>query len=298
VTSGEFFKPIELADRDIFKNFLIHDHPGISECSFTNLFVWKRRYNPLWTVQEECLLLVCLPGDEEPFALPPVGTGDRVEGVYLLMEAMADLGASPRICRVPESFISAYLDHERFFWSLDRDNSDYIYFTRDLIELSGNRLHKKKNHLNHFMRHNVFEYRPMDLEMIECVLDMQEEWCQVRECIESNELVSEDYAIRQALTHFEELNLEGGVIVMGGKVEAFSLGELLTSDTAVIHFEKANPSIPGLYAAINQLFCSHAWPLTTYINREQDLGKEGLRRAKESYRPHHMLHKFTVLPLT
>ncbi len=292
----ELFKPIELFEKDIFRDFLRHEHPGISELSFTNLFVWRNRYNPLWTLRKGCLLIICLSNDEEPFALPPSGAGDKLDAVSFLMEAMADLGARPRICRATEGLIKDYLDPGHFLSSLDRDNSDYIYLTKKLMELSGNRLHKKKNHLNHFMRNNVFEYRPMDLETIECVLDMQEEWCQVRDCLESSELVSEDYAIREALSHFEELQLRGGVILMGGKVEAFSLGELLKSDTAVIHFEKANPSIQGLYAAINQLFCLKEWSGTTYINREQDLGKEGLRRAKESYRPYQMLHKFTVLP--
>ena len=78
---------------------------------------------------------------------------------------------------------------------------------------------------------------------------------------------------------------------MNSKVEAFSLGEPLNEETAVIHIEKANPNIPGLYTAMNQLFCLNAWVDMTYINREQDLGAEGLRKAKKSYHPHHMVDK-------
>jgi hypothetical protein len=106
----------------------------------------------------------------------------------------------------------------------------------------------------------------------------------------------EDYAIHQALTHFEELDYQGGAIQIDGKIEAFSLGEPLNADTAVIHIEKANPDIPGLYSAINQYFCTNAWSDMEWINREQDLGIEGLRNAKESYHPHHMVNKYTIRP--
>lgn len=102
--------------------------------------------------------------------------------------------------------------------------------------------------------------------------------------------------MREALTHFEELEYRGGAIEIDSRIEAFSLGEPLNTDTAVIHIEKANPEIPGLYAAMNQLFCQNAWSDMAYINREQDLGIEGLRKAKESYNPHHIAKKFTICP--
>jgi hypothetical protein len=125
---------------------------------------------------------------------------------------------------------------------------------------------------------------------------MQEAWCRLRECVEKPDLLAEDYAVRDALTHFEELGYQGGVILINSAVEAFSLGETLNRDTAVIHIEKANPDILGLYAAINQLFCLNAWSEVTYINREQDMGVEGLRKAKESYYPHHMVNKYILKP--
>jgi hypothetical protein len=110
------------------------------------------------------------------------------------------------------------------------------------------------------------------------------------------DLLAEDFAVHEALTFFEELGFKGGAILINSVVEAFSLGEPLNEDMAVIHIEKANPEIPGLYAAINQLFCLNAWSEVTYINREQDMGSEGLRKAKESYYPHHMVNKYIVKP--
>ena len=118
----------------------------------------------------------------------------------------------------------------------------------------------------------------------------------MKECVEDPDLHSEDYAIHGAMTHFEELDFKGGAVQIDSRIEAFSLGETLNDDTAVIHIEKANPDIPGLYAAINHLFCSNTFSGMMYINREQDLGMEGLRKAKESYYPHHMVSKYTIYP--
>jgi hypothetical protein len=178
----------------------------------------------------------------------------------------------------------------------DRDNSDYVYLAKDLISLSGNKYHRKKNHLNQFIKNHAFEYHPLNTELVRRVLGMQEAWCQIRECVVKPDLLAEDFAVREALTYFEELGYQGGAVLINSVVEAFSLGEPLNEDAAVIHIEKANLEIPGLYAAINQLFCLNAWSNFTYINREQDMGSEGLRKAKESYYPHHMVNKYTLIP--
>jgi hypothetical protein len=290
------FLPIDLSAKTIFDEVLRIDPMGISELTFTNLFVWRKRYRPLWRLRDGCLLIIMNPEGEAAFALPPAGTGDKREAMdYLAGYLQAEFGSS-RFCRVPEHFLDKYVDKSRFHFLPDRDNSDYVYRTQDLIELSGNRLHAKKNHVNRFKRENKFQYRSMNLETVEMVLDMQEEWCQMKSCTQDPDLMSEDYAIKETLTNFDKLEVKGGLILMNGRVEAFSLGEMLSPDTAVIHFEKANPTINGLYAAINQMFCQNEWYHTSFVNREQDLGREGLRKAKESYRPHHMVNKFTVVP--
>jgi hypothetical protein len=146
------------------------------------------------------------------------------------------------------------------------------------------------------VRKNDFEYRPLDGDLVEKVMLMQESWCRMRECVINPELLAEDFAVREALTCFDALSFQGGAILIDGRVEAFSLGEALNRDTAVIHIEKANPHISGIYAAINQIFCKEAWSAFTYINREQDMGVEGLRKAKESYFPHHRVNKYTLVP--
>lgn len=290
------FKPIEIRHKEIFDRFFLQDPPETSELTFTNLFIWRHHYNPIWLQWENCLLIILQPAGMLPFCLPPVGPGDKKIALDILCERFKQFSPEVKVCRVGETFIKKHVDHERYVSFLDRDNSDYVYRTLDLIRLAGRKYHKKKNLLNRFIKNQTFEYRKLDIDIVECLLDMQEKWCRIKECTDKPDLLAEDYAVYEALTRFEELDYQGGAIRINSTIEAFSLGETLNTDTAVIHFEKANPDIPGLYSAMNQLFCNNKWSDLEYINREQDLGIEGLRKAKESYNPHHMVNKYTVRP--
>ena len=290
------FKQIKLSDRDDFEEFLSKDPPVISELTFTNLFMWRHCYHTLWQTWNNCLLIIMRPGDQPLFGLPPVGHGNKIEALNFLMDYLREASPDARICRVSEDFIEKHLDKDRYTIVEDRDNSDYVYLAQELAELSGNKFHKKKNHLNKFLKNYQFEYRRLDDELVERVLQMQEQWCELKDCLTNPNLVAEDRAVYEALTNYDSLGITGGAILIGSKVEAFTLGERLNSDTAVIHIEKANPEIPGLYTAINRFFCEDALLEFTYVNREQDLGVEGLRKAKQSYQPHHMVKKFTLKP--
>ena len=236
------------------------------------------------------------PGNEPLFGLPPVGRGDKIEALNFLMDYLREVSPDARICRVSDDFIEKHLDKNRYTIVEDRDNSDYVYLAQELAELPGNKFHKKKNHVNKFLKNYQFEYRRLDGELVERVLQMQEQWCELKDCLTNPNLLAEDRAVYEALTNHSSLGFTGGAILIDSKVEAFTLGERLNSDTAVIHIEKANPEIPGLYAAINRFFCEDALLEFTYVNREQDLGVEGLRKAKQSYQPHHMVKKFTLKP--
>jgi hypothetical protein len=290
------FKPIEIQDKPLFDEFLRKDPPRISELTFTNLFIWRHHYRPVWLQWNECILILFHPQTGSPYGLAPFGPGDKKSALDVLSEEIAKQTSDVRICRVGEEFIKNHVDPAKYAVVSDRDNSDYVYLAKDLISLSGNKYHRKKNHLNQFIKNFAFEYHPLSAALVKRVLGMQEAWCQIRECVEKPDLLAEDFAVREALTCYEELGYHGGAILINSVVEAFSLGEPLNEDTAVIHIEKANPDVPGLYAAINQLFCLNAWSNLTYINREQDIGSEGLRKAKESYYPHHMVDKYTLMP--
>jgi hypothetical protein len=290
------FKSLGIEDKPVFDQSFREDPPQISEMTFTNLFMWRHHYRPKWLEKEGCLCIIFEPREAQLYGLPPVGKGDKPKALSFLCEEICRVSREIRICRAGEEFVTAHVDQSRYTSLPDRNNSDYVYLTRDLVDLSGNKYHRKKNHLNQFMKRYDFEYRPLDVNLVERVLGMQETWCQMRECVLNPELLAEDFAVREALGFFGELGYQGGAILVDSRVEAFSLGEALNEDTAVIHIEKANPQIQGLYAAMNQIFCKETWSGFTYINREQDMGVEGLRKAKESYYPHHMVNKYSVIP--
>lgn len=291
----EGFHPLGLEDRGALGRALKHEQPVTSELTFTNLYMWRELYRPQLGELAGCLAVVCHVPGEAPFALPPFGPGEHAEAVAGLCRAMAAAGAEPRLARAPQALADA-LEPGSYTITPTPEHSDYVYLARELIDLPGRRFHKKKNHLNKFLKNNDFEYKRLDGELVESVLDMQNAWCQLRDCDSQPGLANEDQAIFNALSDFDRLDCLGGAIVIGGSVEAFTLGEPLNDVTAVVHIEKANPDIDGLYAAINNLFCRDAWGEMEYVNREQDLGLAGLRKAKRSYQPHHMVDKHLITP--
>jgi hypothetical protein len=253
--------------------------------------MWRHHYHFQWCLGADTLLIVGQTGDGPPFGLPPIGKGDLSPAFKQLFDYLGRHAQSPEIRRVPELLAKSYAGSLPFEVIPDPANSDYVYRTESLIDLSGRKYHRKRNHLKQFRNRYSYQYQSLASDLIEACLDLEEQWCHLRSCVENPALLNEEMAIREALLHFDKLDCLGGVILVDDKVVAFSLGEQLNPDTAVIHLEKANPELTGSYAVINQEFCQDAWSGFTYINREQDLGESGLRQAKLSYYPDHMSHK-------
>lgn len=291
------FKLLELEDKDIITRFLKQDPPVSSELNFTNLYMWRLHYRPHWREYGDCLLIVYRPDDEAPMALPPVGKGDKGAALEAIFQEMKALGHDPVVGRASKPFVDDWVDSGRFQVAARPDQSDYVYRTQDLASLSGRKYHQKKNHLNRFKKEYIFELKEITPELVPAVLDLQEGWCELRRCAEEPSLRNEDMAVYEALGRFKDLDCRGLAITIEGKVEAFALGEPLNDSTAVIHIEKANPDVNGSYAAINYFFCQVFLDDLEFVNREQDLGVDGLRRAKESYHPHHMVDKYDIRPL-
>jgi hypothetical protein len=258
------------------------------------LFIWRHHYHYQWCFRADTLLIVGQTDDEPPFALPPIGKGNLAPAFEQLLEYLARHAQTPEIRRVPESLAQHYAGSLPLEVIPDPANSDYVYRTESLINLRGRKYHRKRNHINQFSKQYSYRYESLERDLLEACLDLEEHWCRLRSCVENPALHQEEMAIREALLHFDQLDCLGGVILVDEKVVAFSLGEELNPDTAVIHLEKANSEFVGSYAVINQEFCQNGWSAFTYINREQDLGEPGLRQAKLSYYPDHMSDKVIV----
>ncbi len=287
-------KDLSLEDKPIFDLALKQFPPLISEFTFTNLFIWRHAYQIKISRLQNFLCLFAENG-EHPFFFSPIGEGDVAECCRTLLRSMKEKGVSVKIARVPEEVASRFdWKSEGFVVEFDRDQSDYVYLSEDLIHLQGRKYHRKRNHIKQFKEKYVYQYLPLTSELISDCLRLETEWCDLRHCEVMPGLHNESIAIKEAFAHFETLGVEGGVVLIDGKVEAFTLGEPLNHDTVVIHIEKANPAFEGLYPLINQAFLENHWSGYTYVNREQDLGEEGLRKSKESYFPHHMINKYTI----
>jgi hypothetical protein len=287
------FSPIRLEHQAEIAPLLAEEQPPSSELTFTNLYMWRHHYRfRVSKLSGTLLVLGQLPGSE-PFFLPPVGQGSAA----VCRRLLAGSKVARVIGRVPEG----YLEHcgirpEEFRVAEEPDQADYVYRTRDLIDLEGRGYDGKRNHLRRFLETYRWVYRRLSAELVPECLRLAEDWCRVRVCPRQLGLEAERVAIWEALENFGRLGYVGGAILVEGRLEAFSLGEGLNRECSVIHIEKANPDLRGIYQAINQQFQEHELAGWEFVNREQDLGDAGLRRAKLSYHPHHLVRKFTLRP--
>jgi uncharacterized protein len=291
------FKPIEIDDRQDIISILRTNRPGTSEMTFTNLFIWRKHYGFSWSMCKDCLCIIGKENSGPDFAMPPVGPSGRVDTGIKVLDWLKDAKgiSSPSIERADEAFAAEAARSSRLDAAEKREHFDYVYLTRDLIDLPGNRNRNKRNHINQFLRtYGSYTYEDLSEGYIEAALNLQEKWCQLRRCEEDLNLLGEWDAIREILDNYRALEVAGAVIIVDGQVKAFTLGESLSDDMALIHIEKADPSLLGLYQLINQQFCARRWNDVTFMNREQDLGIPGLREAKLSYNPDHFIKKYSV----
>lgn len=244
------------------------------------------------------MLLVKAGWDDVLFMLQPFGATDSQ--LPAVLTKMADWFASHNKKFRLKGISAAFADRiqklfpGKYAFKEDRNNYDYVYLASDLMELSGRKFSAKKNHINFFTTHYPgYRYLPMTEDIIPACIASAVEWYDRRTDTDYG-LENEKFAILEALGNFKYLGFQGGVIELYGKIEAFTCGELLNEDTAVIHIEKGNTEIRGLYQMINREFCRHAWSEAMYINREEDMGIEGLRRAKKSYNPVKMIEKYDM----
>ena len=260
--------------------------------TFTNLFVW-RNSRPI-SIGEVDGSLVFLANVKESPRNGKVVFGPPVGDIPLL-SVMNSLGIDiGGFVRIPEDTASL-LENEGLRIIADKNSADYVYRVTDLAKLEGRRFHKKRNLIKQCLNNYDCDYEEITARLIpECVA-MQDRWCEVRNCGLNPGLCNEYIAIREVFTQHESFHLVGGAIRVDGVIQAYAIGEELSPGTAVCHFEKAMPGIQGLGQLINQWFALYSLRDFDFVNREQDLGIPGLRQAKQSYYPHHMVNKFSAL---
>lgn len=288
------YRPLVLEDKPLFDGILRLFPPQVSELTFTNLFSWRRAYGFVVSSLLGYLLVGSSKG-ETLSLLDPIGPIPGKKAVIEECFKRSPDGAKLRFMRLPSETADLFAGDNNWAVEEDEDNSDYVYRAEDLIFLKGGAFDGKRNLIKRFQKSGNFEYAPLTEADIEESLSFQESWCQLRDCANTHGLATERQALQEMLVNFQALGLVGGVIRREGKIVALSLGEKLNPDTLVVHIEKADGSLPGVYQALNALFSASASAGLSFINREQDLGIPGLRQAKQSYHPHHMVRKYNLL---
>jgi len=284
------FKTIDLTMRDEVNDF-ISDYPlEASEYTFTNIFAFTAAYDFKISILGNSLIILQNHAPASFFC--PVGPVPDLGKLFDYLKTRAD---KPCIERVPEIFVKKYIEGNGKYSAVEeREHFDYIHDVKELIELSGRRFHDKKNKVNKFRKEYEYEYIPMTAELVGECIKFEDYWCEERDCEKDQGLSREKCAILKMLRNFEALAIKGGVIRLDDKIAALTLAEAYLPDTLVIHVEKANPDIPGLYQMINQEFLMHEGAGYAFVNREQDLGIEGMRSAKMSYNPVRFIKKYRV----
>lgn len=268
---------------------------------FANLYAWNAKFKTVFAIEHKTIFLRFQDSDGQLYYMMPIGKMPLREAFGRIMQD-AEENRIPFQMKGISKKMWEQIQHEMpdtFYYIPDRNNDEYLYFSERLIKLSGKKLQSKRNHINRFKADNPdWEYFPLTSrkELDECS-QMLDEWEEVNVAkIDFSQRY--DYIATKILLHdFDILQLRGGAVRVNGRIVAFTIGEPLTNDTFVVHVEKAFGGINGAYTIINQQFIEHEASEFTYINREEDMGMENLRKAKLSYYPDLLLEEAILIPL-
>lgn len=291
------FKPISIEDREIITSYTLPSNYQNCDYSFANMCSWQFLYGSEYAILDECLIIrFHIPSGRLAYMFP-LGKGD-LKKILEVMEAdslekgenLLLLGVTPEAQKDLESILPG-----QFHYISDRDYYDYIYLREDLVNLKGKKFQSKRNHINRFKSQYDYRLIPISHEIIPHCLELERKWFRAnQETADIDELSNEYRSMRFALENYGDLGLKGSALVVDCEIIAFSFGAPINHNTFGIHVEKADISYEGVFSVINNEVVSKIPEKYTYINREEDLGIPGLRKAKLSYNPHILLEKNAV----
>lgn len=298
------FKPLQAEDMSKIAPFYALRPNKTCDSVYLDSFIWRDYYQVKYTVSDEKAVLFLMEKDGEPFTAMPICREEDLSYYFnQLVEYFNEVLKKPlKIFLADEEAINYLkLDPDKFLVKEEEDLKDYLYDAEALRTLAGKKLHKKKNHLNSFLKQyeGRYEYRSLICSDREAVLSFLDEWWENK--VEAAEFIRQlDYevmGIHDILKNCSMLNVRMAGVYVDGSLKAFTIGTYNPLEKmAVIHIEKADPEVKGLYQFINQQFLIHGFSEEVkLVNREDDVGMEGLRRAKMSYYPIGFARKYGVI---
>ncbi len=293
------FKPIGLEDKADIESYTLRYAPANCDLAFANMYCWQFQYQSAWCIVDGFLVIrFRIGGGDRIGYMQPIGPGDFTHVLHLLEEDVQQEGQRLRIIGLTpegvETIRRAGLG--AFAFESDRNLEDYVYNASDLSGLPGSKYKAKRNHIHRFESEYTYRYVPMTREHASQCMQLEAEWRRTRQG-HTGELSAEQRAMQRAFDHFEQLGLIGGCIYVGEQLVAFTYGSPINDHTFCVHVEKADTEYDGAFTIVNQQFVAHLPAQYTLVNREEDLGIDGLRQAKMSYHPAFLQAKFTALHL-
>ncbi len=296
------FKEIDINTKNELQPYLdIVNYEACDYC-FTTLYMWQQAYKTGYYLGDDFAVIV---GEYEgdSFSIQPLAKKENLpKAIDFIINHFKDEHKKIYFRGVTKEVMELLQEMypERFSYIEERDLFDYVYDAESLRTLAGRKNQKKRNHINYFLKEyeNRFEYKLLDKENFDECLELIKEWTINKEEQEVFDEGMDDelIGIKKVFNNYDMLRdrVKVAGIYIDGKLEAFTIGELITNNMALVHIEKANPDIRGLYPYINQQFILNEFSNVEFVNREEDLGIEGLRKAKLSYHPLRFVEKYTV----
>lgn len=282
------FKKIELCDKEKIEPFLKSANELTCEISFVNLLIWQPLYNNYYCIEDNTLYLKSYSNDTEAYSVPFGNVNKGLEKILQHKNALPNIWAQEgERFQIFKKLYGKYYDFHKI-----RNEFDYIYNSSDLINLSGKKYHSKRNHISTFSKQFNWRYEDITSDNIDKVKKCAAIWYNQRINTADEGLKSEGLGVDFMLQNMDILNITGGAIVVDDAVVAFTLGSPINEHIYNIHIEKAISGFEAAYSVINREFAAHNLSKYKYINRENDLGIDGLRKSKLSYKPEILLPKY------
>ena len=282
-----YFKPVTLDDRPVIESFLNEIQPRICLHSFQGLYIWRHQICLQYAVYKEFIVFkTCF--EYQYNYLFPIGKGDYHEILEEIKNDAEVLHFSYAVYQILEDQLPVV---EEFAKVNDmvikpvRDYFEYWYETRKIAHLHGKKLQPKRNHINYFIKNFIWNYELITPQNVSQCIDFVKNWEYLKNEPENTFLQEDDLLFIGSLSSMDTLNLEGGMLKIENEIIALGLGCRLSSDVFMILFEKARGDVKGAYPMIFQQFVKHHCLNYKYVSRLEDVGDEGLRKAKLSYYP-------------
>ncbi len=286
----DFHRPT-LDDLDWMRSVLNENQPMSCEYALGNLIGWSEHYNTY--IAEIKGTLVAKIGGNELFGFPKGNNWrEALDYIRHKFEFPSFYGLTePERAKLE----SVYEGEYNFYPS--RNSFDYIYRVSDLAALSGKKYHSKRNHISYFKKNYNWSYEEIKQDNLAECIAMNEKWYALNVDKDPDGIIAERKVLQHSFDNYDKFGFKGGILRIDGNVVAFTFGEELNKSTFVTHFEKAFSDIRGAYPMINMLFAQNSLTDYEFVNREDDIGSEGLRKAKLSYYPEILLEKFTAVKI-